>query len=304
MLSDLIAIVEESVDKCLKEKSTLQYQRSWALFHDFQRDTGLGGMSLPIRPHYLSLFVAYLLRRGYAPSTVKSHLSAIGFSHRILGLEFNSESFLINKMLLVAKQTRPLTERRLPITMDMIDSMLDRAKVLIPSYYVLRLFTAMCLTAFYAFMRSGEFTESDNNVQFKSLFISPLLDHATITFYKFKHMTSDHPWPVRIDRKPGEKNCPVIALRDYVRLRGQRPGPLFCLPNGAPVKRLWFSRLMACCLAHLPVDHERYKPHSFRIGAATAALQRRLTHDEICTLGRWSSRAFKNYVRLCGLTAL
>ena len=297
-------MIKSSVDNSLNNKSTQQYQRYWVLFREFQSDTGLGPMSLPLSSHVLNLYVAYLLRRGYAPSSVKSNLSAIGFSHRMLNLPFDDNTPLINKMLLAARKSRPLTERRMPLTIDLINEMLDRASLLIPNDYILKLFRAICLTAFYAFMRSGEFTDSENNLQFKSLCFSPCKTFMTVTFYKFKHMNSPHPWPVRVEAKPQERYCPRVALDEFVELRGRQEGPLFCWPDGAPIKREWFSKYMKICLAHLAIEHERYKPHSFRIGAATAALQKRMTHEEICSLGRWSSQAFKNYLRLSGLTAL
>ena len=40
------------------------------------------------------------------------------------------------------------------------------------------------------------------------------------------------------------------------------------------------------------------RSHSFRLGAATYALMRGYSHDQIQVMGRWNSTAFKNYLRV------
>ncbi|MGL5102545.1 MAG: hypothetical protein ACRC6N_08390, partial [Plesiomonas sp.] len=45
----------------------------------------------------------------------------------------------------------------------------------------------------------------------------------------------------------------------------------------------------------IPADN--FSSHSFRIGAATTAAQKGLSQHQIQTLGRWSSEAFKSYIR-------
>ncbi|KAK2160937.1 hypothetical protein NP493_1618g00010 [Ridgeia piscesae] len=46
------------------------------------------------------------------------------------------------------------------------------------------------------------------------------------------------------------------------------------------------------------LDPDKYKGHSFRIGAATAAADSGLSETQIQTMGRWKSSAFKRYVRI------
>ena len=46
------------------------------------------------------------------------------------------------------------------------------------------------------------------------------------------------------------------------------------------------------------LDPNRYKGHSFRIGAATYAAEQVVSDDKIRHLGRWKSDAFKKYIRI------
>ena len=57
-------------------------------------------------------------------------------------------------------------------------------------------------------------------------------------------------------------------------LRGSRPGHLFCTADGKPVSRHDLTTVHKDTLKLLKLPQSNYKLHSFRIGAATAALLR------------------------------
>ena len=50
-------------------------------------------------------------------------------------------------------------------------------------------------------------------------------------------------------------------------------------------------------LTELQVDKRLYNTHSFRIGAATSAIQANIPDIHVQMLGRWKSEAYKWYVR-------
>ena len=47
-----------------------------------------------------------------------------------------------------------------------------------------------------------------------------------------------------------------------------------------------------------------YKGHSFRIGAATSAVAAGIPEAQIILMGRWSSDAYKKYIRIPVINAL
>ena len=53
-----------------------------------------GSVGLPVSPSVLALFIAYLFNLNYAPSTVNTYVSAIGYSHRLSNLPDPTRVFL------------------------------------------------------------------------------------------------------------------------------------------------------------------------------------------------------------------
>ena len=91
--------------------------------------------------------------------------------------------------------------------------------------------------------------------------------------------------------------CPVMALADYLSIRGTSSGPLFHLQNGEPLRRRQLVDTMRGALAAKGYDTKQYCGHSFRIGAATTAAKNGLQDNVIKLLGRWESSAYQLYIR-------
>lgn len=94
--------------------------------------------------------------------------------------------------------------------------------------------------------------------------------------------------PFVINLSPADKRqiCPVSRLINFLEVRGNKPGPLLAYPGGNAVTRNWFSLNFQACLGFLGLDINRFRGHSFRIGAATEAAARGLSDAQICHLGR------------------
>lgn len=90
--------------------------------------------------------------------------------------------------------------------------------------------------------------------------------------------------------------CAVQSIVAYLAIRGNSPGPLFLLQSGQPLTRTllttWLRDILT--LADIPGN---YSSHSFRIGAATVAARNGVPDHLIQTLGRWSSNAYRSYIR-------
>ena len=69
-----------------------------------------------------------------------------------------------------------------------------------------------------------------------------------------------------------EPLCAIAALSKYLQCRGDVQGPLFMRRGGAPLSRALLTDWLRNILTTAGVEGN-YSSHSFRIGAATMAVQ-------------------------------
>ena len=266
--------------------------------------------TLPISPPVLALFIAYLYDRHYAPSTVSTYVSALGYSHKLSGFPDPTKAFFIVQMLKGYGKLGSRLDSQLAITLPILHRILESSVQFCHTPYDSLLFQAMCSLAFFACMWVGEITltttkERGSLIQLHQL--TQLVDASQgvialkFTFLDFKHNYNQRPFSVVINR---HKNfCPVQIILDYLSLRGNRPGPLFCCADGSPVSRTILIDKLSMAIKYCGLDPSRYKGHSFRIGAASYAADAGMSDAQIRALGRWKSNAFQKYIRIPSLSS-
>ena len=124
-------------------KSSLQpfsiptYRRAWKLFYQFLNAIFQSVVTeLPISPHTLALFIAYMYDKHYAPSTVSSYVSALGYSHRLLSFPDPTKAFFIIQMLKGYTKLGSRLDSRLPITLPILHRIIEGASQLAISQFV------------------------------------------------------------------------------------------------------------------------------------------------------------------------
>lgn len=292
--AQLDATAQSLLFASIAEGTRQAYQRTWKLFIDFHK---LNGMTFvfPSAQTVLMRFIAFMHDRGYAPSSIISAVSAITFVHKVMGVRDPSDAVLIRKMLQGCKKLSSNTDMRLPITVHILEKVVQASQMVIGSLYARLRFQAMCTLAFHALLRVGEMTLSHNNLQKSDIAFEKA--YMMITFRKFKHSTGA---AVRHKVKSFQNTsiCAVSLLHQYVQMRGARPGPVFLSDSGEAVSRSSFCRELKSALQFTGYPQERYNTHSFRIGAATHLASQRASDAQIRLAGRWSSNAFTSYIRL------
>ena len=260
---------------------------------------------MPISPATLALFIAYLFDRNYASSTVNTYISAIGYSHKLSSLPDPTRVFCIIQMLKGYAKNGIRLDSRLPVTLPILQSLLAAAPGITASCYQVCQFKPMCSLAFFAFLRIGEITKQTNNASCQPLQmdqISYVYDSShkvvgiKLTFLDFKHNYNQRPFTLLVYRQTS--CCPVALLLEYLALRGIQPGPIFATQKGMPVTREVFTKQLSEAIRLCGLNSSRYKSHSFRIGAATWAVERGMSDSQIRTMGRWKSNAFHKYIRV------
>ena len=203
-------------------------------------------------------------------------------------------------------------DSRLPITLPILVRIIKDLDNFCVSQYELLMFKAMCAMAFFAFLRIGELTVSKRDSVNGNLL---QLDQVSkkhsgngnvvsliITFTSYKHNYNQHPFSIVLNTQP--KACPIQSFLDYLSVRGTVHGPLFINHNGSPVLRSEFSKMLGSVIRLCNLDPNRYKGHSFRVGAATYAAEQGVFDTKIRHLDRWKSEAFKKYIRITSLESV
>jgi len=160
------------------------------------------------------------------------------------------------------------------------------------------LFAVLLSCCFYACHRSGELVWKNQRelqdwrkvIKRSSLHFSD--GHAG---YRLPYHKADHFYRgTDILFTPQDVADPVALLQEYaVRRDGQHGGKtaLFLRENGTIPTRSWFDSKFFTLL------DRQFGGHSARAGGATFYASLGLTEDIIQALGRWSSQAWKDYIR-------
>ena len=260
---------------------------------------------MPSPPHILGLYIAKLSDQNLAYNTIKNHVSAIATLHKIFDHSDPSNSFLIQKALSGLSRTSPPPKKLLPITKELLPSLVNALARLPLDNYNFTLFKALILISYYACLRVGEAVlsaDSKHTLQFDqiSFLPSPLGLTLRIKFNSFKHSSS----PSVLDFPSLRDNpvCPVKALSDYLAIRPQSNGNLFIKSCGSPVTRAIFVDILKNSVKFIGLDPLLFNSHSLRSGRATDLALEGYSEAIIKMAGRWHSSAYQQYIRVTSST--
>jgi hypothetical protein len=158
------------------------------------------------------------------------------------------------------------------------------------------MYKAMFTIMYYGCLRASEVLMTDtpqHNLALSNIKMMPNEQAFVITFTSFKHSISSTTLEIATTDGP---DCPVQALKEFLRLRQNNPGPLFIKAN-QPVTRKAFISVLKACLKYLNVSPDNYNIHSFRIGRTTDMAEQNISHAHIQRIGRWRSNAYLKYIR-------
>ena len=226
-----------------------------------------------------------------------------GISHQVQlqGLQDNSKSFIIKKMLEGLRRSKPSKDIRCPITLTLLNQIVSVLPAVCNNSYEATLFATAFQLAFFALLRVGELTVS--NSQYASRVIAPNDIHfnsdSSVNIF-IKGSKTDQLGKGASVHIPYnlESKALVSALHLYISKRPSVSGPFFCHMDDSPLTSYQFSSLLQKSLKFIGIDSSTFKSHSFRIGGDTHMYLLGSSEKEIMSKGRWSSSAVKSYIRM------
>ncbi|RLJ22740.1 hypothetical protein DJ031_00315 [bacterium endosymbiont of Escarpia laminata] len=290
------------MEASLAPSSRLHYERAWKKLVAFHESLFLT-TCMPVSMPMMLLFIAHLHATGSAPASIVSTVSAIAYFHKINGFADPSNCFLVAKLLAGARNLGAVPDVRLPVTLPVLARLIQALPTVFSSHYKCLMLRAMMVLAFKAYLRIGEMVPRARNMVHGCLHMGDVLlsgELIMLSFRRFKHSARQGPQSLQVRGEciHGSAIHPAAFLREFQQARGALPGPLFAHPDGSPMLRREFDGSLKTLLVFCGYETSAFKGHSFRIGAATAAALRGESDAQIRAAGRWTSDAFKKYIRI------
>lgn len=214
----------------------------------------------------------------------------------------NPQIAMLIKGIQRSQPTSP--DARQPITLEVLTKCISTLRKGYHSIHTAHTLDAMFILAFFGFLRCSELTVTSNFNPKVHPTISDLLvlDDKTITYFikqsKTDQLKKGHFIYVFNLQSPIQPYQTLLAYLNFRRAQTKIPSdPLFVDDSNRPITRFTFQKHLKSVLLLSGFPADLFSTHSFRIGAATTATQKGLSQPQIQTLGRWSSEAFKSYIR-------
>lgn len=272
------------------------YAATWRLFGLFLRKSITD--IFPTTTAEVADFLGQRFEAGCGSASLASYCSAIAFGHRMRGIPDPTSDFRIRRLLAGARRLRPSADVRVAITITELDRLRAAAASLPLPPVAKAAFRAIFSLAFFAMLRPGEILvggEPSHTIRLGHITIQGNRLWLTIPSSK----TSSVPFTTVLIARPDLPSCPVRAVQQYLRVRPQGgPHDFFFISDSArPITTRSLTRVLRLAGRVAHMDTRRLAGHCFRIGGASQGAQQGLSELQLCESGRWSSTAFRRYLR-------
>ena len=170
-------------------------------------------VNLPASIDNVLLYVAHEFSLGRSFATTVSKISAISYFHKLANVNDPTNAGVVKSALKGFKNASPPQREKIPLSIDDVAEIFKTIDLLhLPVYHV-HLLKSMLTFTFFALLRPGEFTFSDNMLELQDIRIHE--DFINISFARFKHAKST---PTEINVvKYGGQLCPGFPRPPGIR---------------------------------------------------------------------------------------
>ena len=255
-----------------------------------------GRLSFPMPINAVADYLATLFQRGFSPSTMFSHASAIAYGHKIRGLSDPTEDFRIRQLLNGAKKLRVATDERKALSLQDVQMFCDKLYGLGLRLSERKAFRAIFLLGFFGLLRPGELVRGGAAKHTLQLSDVTLADQR-LTIRIPSSKTCQIPQRVTLEVRPDLSCCPFQAMRDFIRVRPQGGSDLFLDAAGSAISTARLTSVLKAVAQRSGMSPTGISGHCLRIGGASHGALQGMTELQLAEAGRWRSRAVRRYVR-------
>lgn len=247
----------------------------------------------------ITAFVASMSLKGYSHSTINGYISSISYKCKLNGIVDNTKQFVVKSLLEGVRRTRRPLEKRHPITLLHLNTLIKALPRVCRSQYETALFSAAFAIAHLALLRISEFTVTNKKSTKSVLSLENImLGEDNVRLYLASSKTDQKCIGSHVDIKVNSQNrfC-YNVIKSYLSYRPSVSGPLFCHFDSCPLTSYQFNAVLRKALNLTGMKNCYFKSHSFRIGGATHMFHQGHKVEDIKRIGRWRSNAYKLYIR-------
>lgn len=282
-----LSLLERSGDNRLWQA----YLEGLKKFLVFRESMGMPA-AWPIPAEQIRGFLA--VESNYSSSKTLIYMAALSYLSKLTGNSDPLEDPITCCMVTGLKRRAGiLRDKYLPVTIEMLRSLLGALESVCITHYECLLFRALFTVAFFGALRVGEMVAKHRNVlQPELLYLSDLqlMDRTVLLFLPYSPVDREkHVISLALSGEPWV--CPVLALRSYLTVRSQREGPLFVHSSFRTVTKREFLAVLRCALRLLGLCPEQYGVHSFWLGTAVTAARCGYPGEHVTRLARWPCMA-------------
>ena len=312
-------LLAELSNHSLAKSTWSSYRTSVKKLEEFSEETATP-IGLPISDDTAIAFVAWLLSKGITASTVDTYLSGVRQWHLVSGTTPPLLRTPLISTVLKGKKNldniEKLTGRaktRIPITPNLLKHMKSKLKKGDAPAHDRKLLWACSTICFSGGLRCGEILckkpkkfdpDTDflhSQIRLNSININGT--HTEILQLTLKsEKTNSSGTPTVVDIYPSQSSvCPISAFKKWQAAKPEHQShlPAFRLQNGDNLTLRAFNKFLKETFDPLLAGKNgSISGHSLRIGLASMLGSLGYADEEVMAAGRWSSRAFKAYLKL------
>ena len=290
------ARIQFYVDKSIETSTTASRRSAWRLWQNFTT-IYTQAPPLPSDPEWVCVFIQHYFESGYSSGSLITYLSHIGACYTSLGTTdwpTIRQHSMLKRLLEGIKKVEVIN--RQPNREPSLLTLENLRSTLVPEQsHDFILFNVLLLCGFFGLHRLAEITDPAQfnaasqhakRIKIESLTFQPDSFQYTLPYHKGDRFSRSSIVTI-------EDAFTKETLQRYLTSRRRLGSPLpylFLLANGRPPTKAWFLPILQ---HQLPNSSGK----SLRRGGATALAKAGAPPEQIQEAGRWSSDAWKIYVR-------
>ncbi len=292
------------MDAAIQPATRKSYKHHWLEFLRFINSNQHHSTVNNVQPIQLVLFITFLVNKGLGHATIRNYLSAISFYLKLKGFNDPTTTFVVQKIMIGVKNLSPPSIRRDPVSIVILDRLIGALPLANLTQYDQIMLKATMSLMYFGCLRIGEIVISNSmqhtlkDTQVKISVNPPKVPAINIKFTSYKHLKGSPPM-LTLKSLDGKQHCPVHALQQYLNIRPRKSSqPLILNQDTTPLNRKQFKKYLDMLIKAAKLNQYNLNTHSFRIGRTTDMVMSGCYSDTyIQKIGRWSTAAYKQYVR-------